>query len=152
MKTRIAFFTFFILSITLFPYYIIYLESDFLSSIIPSWNTNIVGLKLISNLIKFLILSIITFYYWKLSKINAEINYKIFLIHFLSTFPAILVTKLNLYEFINMNFNDLKSFTSQIKIVVYTRIFTNILFLFGQILFWIFYFRFKKNNGFSITN
>lgn len=149
MKTRIAFFTFFILSIILFPYYIIYLESDFLSSIIPGWNTNIVGLKVVSNLIKFLILGIVTFYYWKLSRINVEINYKIFLIHLLLTFPAILVTKLNLYEFINMNFNDLKSFTSQIKIVVYTRIFTNILFLLGQILFWIFYFRVKKKMGFQ---
>ena len=151
MKTRIAFFTFFILSITLFPYYIIYLQSDFLSSIVPGWNTNIVGIKIASNLIKFLILNVVTFYYWKLSKIKPEINYKIFLIHLLLTFPAILVTKLNLYDFINMNFNDLTSFTSQIKIVVYTRIFTNILFLLGQILFCIVYFRFKKKNG-SITN
>lgn len=144
MSTRIAFFIFFILSITLFPYSVFYLESDFLSSIIPGWNTNINGIKIISNLIKFLILSIVTFYYWKLSKINPEINYKIFLIHLLLTFPAILITKLNLYEFLNMNFDDLKSFTSQIKIVVYTRIFTNILFLLGQILFWIFYVRFLK--------
>ncbi|SHL84378.1 hypothetical protein SAMN05444366_1755 [Flavobacterium saccharophilum] len=146
MNTRIAFFIFLILSFTIFPYCIIYLQSDFLSSIIPGWNTNITGIKIVSNLIKFLILSIVTFYYWKLSKIKLEINYKIFLIHLLLTFPAIIATKLYLYDFINMNFKDLEGFTSQIKIVVYIRIFTNILFLLGQILFWIFYVRFLKNN------
>ncbi len=149
MKTRIAFFTFFILSVTIFPYYIVYLQSDFLSSIIPGWNTNIVGIKVVSNLIKFLILISVTFYYWKLSKIKPEINYKVFLIHLLLTFPAIIATKLNLYDFINMNSNDLIDFTSQIKIVVYTRIFTNILFLLGQILFWIFYVRIRKNSSLS---
>jgi hypothetical protein len=152
MKTKLAFFIFFILSITIFPYYIIYLQSDFLSSIVPGWNTNITEIKVASNILKFLIVSIVTFYYWKLSKIKPKINYTLFLIHLLLTFPAILITRLNLYDFLNMNFNNLSCFNSQIKIVVYTRIFTNILFLFGQIMFWIFYFRYKKNIVVSITN
>ena len=81
MNTRIAFFIFLTLSVTIFPYYIIYLQSDFLSSIIPGWNTDIVGIKIVSNLIKFVILGIITFHYWKLSKLTKEISYKKFLIH-----------------------------------------------------------------------
>ena len=146
MNTRIAFFIFLTLSVTIFPYYIIYLQSDFLSSIIPGWNTDIVGIKIVSNLIKFVILGIITFHYWKLSKLTKEISYKKFLIHFGLTFPGVLLGKINLYDLLNFNTVNPEDIIHQIQIVVYIHVFMNILFFVGQILFWIFYVRFLKNN------
>ena len=141
IKTKTAFIIFSILTVIVFPYYIVILtiNSDFFNSIIPGWNTNIGEEKVISNLVKFVILSIVTFYYWKLSKIKPEINYKNFLIHLLLTFPSVLLAKLNLCDFIDLNLNDLKIFASQIKMIAYICVFSNILFLLGQILFWIFY-------------
>ncbi|MFH6996821.1 hypothetical protein ACHRVZ_02750 [Flavobacterium sp. FlaQc-57] len=63
IKTKTAFILFIILDIILFPYYILVLSinSDFLYSIIPGWNTAIIPGRLISNLIKFLILIVVPF-------------------------------------------------------------------------------------------
>lgn len=149
MNIRIAFFIFLILSVTIFPYYIIYLQSDFLSSTIPGWNTDIVGIKIVSNLIKFIILSIVTFHYWKLSKFTKEIRYKKFLIHFGLTIPGVLLGKINLYDLLNFNTVNPEDVIHQIQIVVYISIFMNILFFTGQILFWIFYVRYKRTRAFQ---
>lgn len=146
IKTKTTFTIFVILAIIVFPYYIIVLSinSDFLNSIIPGWNTTIIPARLISNLIKFLILFVVVFYYWKLSKTNTEISLKKFIIHLILTIPAVLVTKLNLYQFVTFNLHDPDFFLSQIRTVVYINLFVNILFLVGQILFLIFYLRFQK--------
>lgn len=78
IKTKYAFLVFFVLALIVFPYYIIYLSSDFLSSIVPGWNTTIVQGRVISNLLKFVALLITTICYWKLSKINDQIILKAF--------------------------------------------------------------------------
>lgn len=148
IKTKTAFIIFGILSIVVFPYYIALLtiNSVFFNSIIPGWHTNIAGAKIISNLIKFLIISVVAFYYWSLSKITTEVNFKKFSIHLLLTIPTVLISKLNLYDFFNINFHDPERLIFQIKMVSTIHIFINILFIFGQVLFGIFYFRFQKIN------
>lgn len=140
IKTKTAVIVFLLLTIIIFPFYILVLSinSDFFNSIIPA--------RLISNLIKFSILVVVSFYYWKLSKTSNEINFKKFIIHLVLTIPAVVVAKVNLYEFVTLNLYDPDIFLSQIQIVVYINIFLNILFLVGQVLFWIFYFRFQKKN------
>ena len=97
-------------------------------------------------MIKFVILGIITFHYWKLSKLTKEISYKKFLIHFGLTFSGVLLGKINLYDLLNFNTVNPEDIIHQIQIVVYIHVFMNILFFVGQILFWIFYVRFLKNN------
>ncbi len=146
IKTKTAFIIFLLLSTIIFPYYILFLSinSDFFNSIIPGWNTTIIPARLISNLVKFLILSIVSFYYWKLSKTSNEIKFKKFIIHLALTIPAIIVAKLNLYEFVTLNLYDSDIFLSQIQIVVYINTFINILFFVGQILFWIFYIKLQR--------
>ena len=146
IKTKSAFIIFIILAIIIFPYYIFILSinSDFLSSIIPGWNTTLIPVRLILNLIKFLILVAVAFYYWKLSKTNTEINLKYFTIHLALTIPAVVITKLNLYHFIPLNLSQSDFFLSQIRTVVYINMFSNILFLTGQVLFWIFYIKLQK--------
>ncbi len=137
VKTKIAFIIFTVLTVIIFPYYIFILsiDSDFLNSIIPGWYTTIFPARIISNLFKFLILVVISFYYWKLSKIENEINLKKFLIHFFLTIPAILIAKLNVYEFFRMFSYSPESFLSLIKVVVYINILVNILFFIGQVFF-----------------
>lgn len=146
IKTKTAYIIFTILAIAIFPYYILVLSinSDFLYSIIPGWNTTIIPARLISNLIKLVILLVVGFYYWKLSKTNTEINLKYFTIHLVLTIPAIVITKLNLYHFIPLNLSQSDIFLSQIRTVVYINMFVNLLFLTGQVLFWIFYIKLQK--------
>lgn len=147
IKTKTAFIIFALLSIFIFPYYLflLYINSDFLSSIIPGWNTTIVPIRLISNLIKFLLLIMISFYYWKLSKVIKEINLKKFILHFALTLPLVLIAKLNVYQFVEMKLYNPESFLSQIQMVIYINVFVNILFFLGQILFVIHYKRSKKS-------
>lgn len=146
IKTKTAFIIFILLCIIVFPYYvaILIINSDFFYSLIPGWNTTIIPGQIIPNLIKFIILSVVTFYYWKLSKLTKEIAYKKFLIHFCLTVPGVLFGKINLYDILNFHSVDPDHFINQIYIVVYTHIFMTILFFAGQILFWIFYVRLQK--------
>jgi hypothetical protein len=152
LKTKKAFIIFILLSLVAFPYCIAILtiNSDFFYSIIPGWHTTIIPGQIISNLIKFIILSIVTFHYWKLSKLTKEVSYKKFLIHFGLTVPGILLGKINLYDLLTFNAVTPDDVVIRhIQIVVYIHIFMNILFFVGQILFWIFYVRFKRTRAFQ---
>lgn len=146
IKTKIAFIILVTLALIIFPYYILVftIDSDFLYSVIPGWKTTIIPARLISNLIKFLILVMVGFYYWKLSKTINELNLKHFIIHAGLTIPAVVIAKLNLYQFFTFNLHDPNFFLSQIRKVVYINMFVNVLFLAGQILFWIYYIKLKK--------
>lgn len=143
-----TFIIFSLLTVIVFPYYIICIDSGFLSSIIPGWNTTTIPLRIISNLIKFIILSIVSFYYFKLSVNTIKIDLKKFIIHLSLTLPAILAAKLNVYQFVEMNLHYPKSFLSQIQMVIAINTIINILFFTGQILFGINYFRIQKKQQF----
>lgn len=143
IKVKIVLTVFLGFSLLLFPYYLIYLQSDFLSSIVPGWNTEIASAKLIATLIKFLFLAITTFLYWKLSKIKKEIQLKKFVIHFLLALPAVLLSKLNLYNLLNFHSVDPDNFMKQIQIIILINSTANILFYSGFVWFILFY---KKIN------
>ncbi|OMQ13317.1 hypothetical protein [[Flexibacter] sp. ATCC 35103] len=147
LKTKTAFAIFSFVTVIIFPYYIIIsgINSSFLNSIIPDLNTIIIPAKLIATLIKFFILIVVSSYYWKLSKITKEINFKKFLIHLTLIVPGILITKINVYQFVTMNFHDFESILSQIQLVVLINILANILFFTGQILFGFSYLKISKN-------
>ncbi|MBE8724092.1 hypothetical protein [Flavobacterium hungaricum] len=123
----------------LFPYYIVYLQSDFLSSIVPGWHTDLEGGKLILDLLKFLFLAITTFRYWKLSKIKKEIELKNFVIHCSIILPAVLLSKINLYNLLNFHSAAPDSFIKQIQLIIWINSSANILFFSGFIWFLIFY-------------
>jgi hypothetical protein len=138
IKSKIVFIIVILLSIIVFPYsfLILVLKSDFFSSIVPGWHTTIYP---ISALIKFIVLLIVAFFYWKLSKVVNEINIRKAVFYFLLTFPSVLITKLDLYELLNYSLKDAENFMLKIQIIVFIRILTNLLFFAGQILFWIYY-------------
>ncbi|MFG4005157.1 hypothetical protein B0A67_21490 [Flavobacterium aquidurense] len=147
INTKTAFTIFSILTIIVFPYYIFGYNSDTLSSIIPGWNTTIIPVRIMANLIKFVILGVVSFYYYKLSVNNIKLDVKKFLIHLSLTIPATLAAKLNIYQFVEMNLHNPESFLSQIQMVIYINTFINILFFTVQILFGVYYFRSGKNNN-----
>lgn len=153
IKTKTAFIIFIALTVIIFPYYILILsiDSDFLNSIIPGWHTTIIPGRIISNLFKFLVLIIVSFYYWKLSKVANEIDFRKFTIHFLLTIPAALIAKMNVYDFVTTDLYNPESFLSVIQMVIIINIFTNILFVAGQIFFGIFYTRIKKLRSSTIN-
>lgn len=148
IKTKTAFIIFIALTLIIFPYYILILsiDSDFLNSIIPGWHTTIIPISIISNLFKFLVLIIVSFYYWRLSRVVNEIDLKKFIIHFLLTIPAVLIAKLNVYDFVRTDLYSAKSFLSVIQTVVFINIFFNILFFTGQVFFGIFYKRTNRSH------
>jgi len=148
IQTRAAFIIFALLAAFTFPYLYLYLilKSDFFSSIIPGWHTVIYDYPLLPALIKFLFLAVVSFYYWKLSKVIKEINLKRFIIHFLLTIPGIIFSKINLYQLLYSQSSDPENFMFQIQIVVYIRILSNILFFVGLILFGMYYKKIKKNH------
>ncbi|WP_127337542.1 hypothetical protein [Flavobacterium cupreum] len=136
MKTKTTFLIGIFLLVLLFPYSILYLNSDFLSSVLPGWHTTIYPL---ATLLKFIILLIVSFYYWKLSKIRTEVNFKNVIIYFLLTAPAVLITKMDLYTLFHYSPNNTENLMTTIRTVIFIRIFTNILFFTGQILFAVYY-------------
>lgn len=146
IRTKTAFFIFLILCIILFPYWIIYLQFDYLSSIVPGWNTTIITGQIISNTSKFLILTVITIYYWKLSSNTNQLNFKKFLVHFLMTIPAVFIERISLYELLNFNSLNADSFVNWIQIIFFINICYNILFIIGQILFGIYYVKLKNKS------
>lgn len=143
-KSKIAFIFFAVLSIIVFPYNIIYVNSDFFSSLVPSWNTTINSVNIISALIKFVVLSIVTFCYWKLSKMTDELNLKKFIIHLLLSILGVLISNINLYPLIYFGFHNPENFVSKIQIVVGINICINTIFFLAQILFGVFYIKLQK--------
>lgn len=147
IKSKIAFIFFAFLTAFTFPYsYLPFiLNSDFFSSLIPGWHTDIYPYPLIPALIKFLFLIVTSIFHWKLSKITNEINLKKFLIHFLLTVPGIIFSKINLYELLYSDSSQPENFMYEIQAVVCIRVLANILFFLGLILFGIYYKKIKKN-------
>ncbi|MCV9929190.1 hypothetical protein OIU83_16105 [Flavobacterium sp. LS1R49] len=143
LKTETAFVIFFVLAIIVFPYYIFYSNSDFLSSLL-SGLIAVDFARVVAALIKFIVLSVVTFFYWKLSRITAEINFKKFTIQLLLTIPGVLISKINLYPYLDFSTLYPDFFISRIQIVVSINIFTNTLFFLGQVLFGIFYIKLRK--------
>ncbi|MFB9080041.1 hypothetical protein ACFFLS_09120 [Flavobacterium procerum] len=144
MKIKTAFRIFLALSLVLFPYDIIYLQSDFLSSLVPGWNTNITTGRITANLIKFVFLTISTVLYWRLSQIAKSMSLKKFMIHLGFTLTGVLLSKFSLYEILYFNSLTAVDFVNSITIVVVLNILLNILFFTGQILFWRFYIQSKR--------
>lgn len=126
-----------------FPFSLLFFMSDFASSIIPGWHTTTDSFYLINSLIKLLLLSLVILGYLKLSKTNDKLSSKFFYSHFFLTLPSILFSKIPMFFLIGFNI-DTNKIIQQIVIVGYIKIGLFILFLIGQILFFIHYYKTKK--------
>ena len=139
IKTKIPLTVFSFLTIILFPFSILFLNSDFVSSVIPGWNTTIVSPYLTATIFKSILMLIVITFYWKLNKVVKEIDIKFFILHLVLTVPSIINSKIPLHSFIefeNVNFEKTIKEYEFVDSIVIT---LNILFVIGQIIFGIYY-------------
>nr|WP_315195071.1 hypothetical protein [uncultured Flavobacterium sp.] len=145
MKTKKSLIIFTFLFVILIPYSVIFFEFDFAASIIPGWHTTINSFNLIANLIKLIALFIVLILYWKLSNFKEEMKIKVFILHLILTIPSIFISKIPLSNFINFNSRNVEETLTKIENLNRIVILINILFLIGQILFGIYYYKMWKS-------
>jgi len=144
IRTKIAFLTFSILLVSLFPFSFNLTESGFATPIIPGRHVTVISSYLISAFIKFIILIFIVLGYWKILKMKNVISSKLFYIHLFLTIPSIVSSKISLLSLIDYNANDLEKLVNEIESVSILIIVMNVMFLLGQIIFGIYYFRIRN--------
>jgi hypothetical protein len=147
IKTKKALIIFTFLFVILIPYSTIFLEFDFVASIIPGWHTTIHSFNFIANIIKLALLFIILILYWKLSNFQKEIKIQYFILHLILTVPSIFITKFPLLNFINIDSRNIEKALSQIENLNRSVILINALFVIGQILFGIYYYKMWKSKN-----
>jgi DNA integrity scanning protein DisA with diadenylate cyclase activity len=147
IKTKTSLLIFTILFVILIPYSLLFLKSDFASSIIPGWHTTINSFNLIANILKLVLLFIVVIFYWKLSKIIKAMPFKYFILHLFLTIPSIIISKIPLIFFVNFDNQNLEKTINEIDNVNRIVIIINTLFIIGQILFGMYYYKtWKKRN------
>ena len=124
---------------------VIFLEYDFVASIIPGWHRTINSFDLIANIIKLTLLFIVLILYWKLSKFQKEMKLKFFILHLILTIPSISISKFPLSNLVNINNQNVDKMISEIEDLNKIVILINVLFAIGQILFGIYYFKMWKS-------
>ena len=145
IKTKKSLIIFIFLFVILIPYSVVFLESDFVTSIIPGWHTTINSFNLIANIIKLIVLFIVLILYWKLSNFEKEIKIQFFILHLLLTIPSVFISKISLSNFVNFDSRNVEKTLTEIENLNRIVILINILFIIGQILFGIYYLKMWKN-------
>ena len=139
IKTKIALSVFSILTIILFPFSILFWNSDFASSVIPGWHTTIISPYLTATIFKFIVMLVVITFYWKLNKAVKEIDFKFFALHLALTIPSIINSKISLHSFVEFDRNNFEKTIREYEIIDSIVIALNILFIIGQIIFGIYY-------------
>ena len=139
IKTKIPLTVFSFLTIILFPFSILFLNSDFVSSVIPGWNNTIVSPYLTAAIFKSILMLIVITFYWKLNKVVKEIDIKFFILHLVLTIPSIINSKIPLHSFIEFKNDNFENTIKEYEFVDSIVITLNILFVIGQIIFGIYY-------------
>jgi hypothetical protein len=141
IKTKVPFIIFSILLLLLFPFSVLFIKSDSVSSMIPGWNSTINSFWILATIIKFITLSIVVLMYWKLSKVGKKIGVKFFVLHLMFTIPSILNSKIPFQSFIEFDNNNIQKTISEIETVNLIVIASNIVFIIGQVIFGFYYFK-----------
>lgn len=130
----IAFFSLLILSI---PF-----ESGFTIQSLTGWKSVIPNTSYLE-IIVLILISIITFVYWKISKRESQINPKLFIVHFIMTIPIVLWARFNflIRQIASKNSTDILGMIDLINRILYTVI---ILFFVGQTFFVILLLKIRK--------
>ncbi|MES2240507.1 MAG: hypothetical protein V4497_09660 [Bacteroidota bacterium] len=115
-------------------------ESGFTIQNLTGWNMVIPSTSYLE-IIVLILISIITFIYWKISK--NRINIKLFILHFLLTIPIVLWARFNfpIRQFTSKNSTDILELIDLIDKIVYTVL---VIFLIGQVIFAFLLFKIRK--------
>lgn len=134
-RPYIPFFAFLILLLLTIPF-----SFDFATSMVPGWHTTIFPPYFIWGLIVMIVLLLATIGYWLISKRTDKTNWTLFATHLALTIPTIVYLKFpySLWDIQITNQDELRKaieFRMKLIPIAWT------LFIAGQILFLIYYFR-----------
>ncbi|MGM8361360.1 hypothetical protein ACSV4D_05520 [Flavobacterium sp. ARAG 55.4] len=117
-------------------------ESGFTIQSLTGWNMVIPSTSYLE-IIVLIILSIITFKYWKITKY--KIDLRLFALHFILTIPIVLWARFNfpIRQFTAKNSTDIFEMIDLINTILYTVL---ILFFIGQVIFAYLLFKTRKKN------
>lgn len=115
-------------------------ESGFTIQSLTGWNMVIPSTSYLE-IIVLIIISIITFIYWKTAK--SKIDLKLFILHFLLTIPIVLWARFNfpIRQITAKNSTDIFEMIDLINRILYTVL---VLFFIGQVVFAILLFKIRK--------
>jgi len=117
-------------------------ESGFTIQSLTGWKSVIPNTSYLE-IIVLILISIITFVYWKISKRKSQINLKLFIVHFIMTIPIVLWARFNfpIRQIASKNSTDILEMIDLINRILYTVI---ILFFVGQTFFVILLLKMRK--------
>ncbi|MVO11141.1 hypothetical protein GOQ30_18395 [Flavobacterium sp. TP390] len=141
IRPIIALTIFAILFILLFPISILTGSLDFASSVIPGWHTTVYPPFFVWGIVKMIVLTAVVFGYWKLYRKEHRINKFWFILHFLLTIPSVIDTLFPISPMIIVyNYEKLFETMERAQQIILV---LNSMFIAGQILFIIYYFKAK---------
>lgn len=142
-KSQIPFYIFLLLFMLTIPLSFNKYSLNFATSVVPGWHTTILPPYFFMNIVVSIILLLVTIAYRKLSKRTKPVNWLVFIIHFTLTIPVTLYILFPsfidnlLFKVIQQN--ERVNFSWMIILVFAPYI----MFMAGQVLFAIFYFKQK---------
>lgn len=139
-RPYIPLFAFLILLLLTIPF-----SFDFATSVIPGWHTTIFPPYFIWGLIVVIVLLLVTIGYWLLSKRTYKISWTLFAIHFALTIPTIIYLKFPSI-LLDMQLTDQEKWIRAIEFRMRLIAVAWSLFIVGQILFLIYFFRTIKQS------
>jgi hypothetical protein len=138
LKNYIPLVSFALLLIVAIPF-----ESGFTIQSLTGWNKVIPSTSYLE-IIVLIIISIITFIYWKIS--NNKIDLKLFALHFILTIPIVVWARFNftIHQFTVKNSTDIFEMIDLINRILYTVL---LLFVIGQMSFAYLLFKIRNKNN-----
>lgn len=117
-------------------------ESGFTIQSLSGWNMVIPSTSYLE-IIVLIVISIITFVYWRISKKETQINLKLFLIHFILSIPIVIWARFNfpIRQITEKNSTNILQMIALIDQILYTIL---LLFFVGQTFFVILLFKIRK--------
>lgn len=134
-RPYVPFLAFLILLLLTIPF-----SFDFATSVVPGWHTTIFPPYFIWGLIVLIVLLLATIGYWLLTKRTDKTNWSLFAIHFLLTIPTIIYLKFPSI-LLDVEVTDQSEWIRAIQFRLKLIPLAWALFIAGQILFLIYYFR-----------
>ncbi len=123
------------------------LPLEMATSVVPGWHTTVFAPQVIPTIIISLILLIVLFTYWRLSRKASRISILVFAAHFLLTLPLVFYSKLFVFLLpIGIDASDTTVLAERLRLLSYAGLIAGLLFIAGQVLFAIYAYKILKKS------
>lgn len=113
------------------------------TSVVPGWHTTVLTPHFLTTIAITIIMLLVTIAYWKLSKQHDKKSSTIFSLHLALTIPTVLFIRAP-FLFLNIDGADLNVLNRQVTFATAIIVTSFILFVVGQILFGIYYWKIRQ--------